>query len=155
MRQASRPLSERRRITRLVLMARLIGCDGAPICQEDVQSIECHVRSGQQELADADYAALPFNASVDNGEVISSELITDGWTVDDSGFNFRHDVSPLLAGCFLERPEIEFTVLYRVLLITGEYAIVCFRIRRVSNDRYGTISIDSQPDVGTACHATG
>jgi hypothetical protein len=152
-------VSELRRGTRrpgvLVLMARLIGRDGQPICQEDVRSIECHVRSGDPEQASADSVASPYESPLEVRDVMLSELFTDDWTIDKSGFNFRHDVSPLLANCFLEEAGIQIDVLYRMLLVTGECAIVCFRIRRICNDRYRTISIDSQPDLGSACHATG
>ena len=85
-------------------MARLVDRDGDPLTQAAVRAISLTIFNRRSE------AVFAAAASVAVATVIFDTLQTpDIWTVDSTGYNFRHDGTLLTAGETWYRFEYKFT----------------------------------------------
>jgi len=114
----------------VILMARIVDRNGAPIRRSDIRAIEYSVF----EL----YFRRPENLSAVRGQeavaldvtevVFDSPQIGDLWTVDARGYNFRHQI-------YFDRNQKfpkagrRYEVRYEVTLSSGQQAVIRFRLR--------------------------
>lgn len=111
------------------LLARVVGEDGQPIVQADIASAKYIVYLLDDQDADARTAVTGHDdVSLTVSEVIFDSLQTGGlWTVDETGYNFRHglDVSANQAFTIAGR---RFLVEHRLTPTSGQVILVRFRI---------------------------
>lgn len=111
------------------LLARIVGAAGAAIVQADINSIRYSVYLLDDEDADSRTpVAGHSDAALTVADVVFNSLQTDvRWTVDGTGYNFRHalDVSAHPAFAVAGRRCL---VEYRLTPVAGQVIIVRFRI---------------------------
>lgn len=98
------------------LMARVVGTNGSNIVQADISSISCAV------FVNGTSVATP---SITVSTVVFNTLQTDArWTLDTTGYNFRHDAaaSVFSTGATAYRVEYKFTP------ASGEVFFVVFEL---------------------------
>lgn len=111
----------------VVLLARILDAVGRPVRATGVVGIECNVRCIDSYLAVAGMEVKPF-------EVLLPSLVRDrSWTVDDIGYNFRHDLSHVADLARLALPEFtgQVEVRYDFMLVDCARATVRFRLKLV------------------------
>jgi hypothetical protein len=111
----------------IVLLARILDAAGRPVRATDVVGINCTVREIDSYMPVAGMDANAF-------EVILPSLVRDqSWTVDEIGYNFRHDLSPIAD--FASLADSEFNgrveVRYDFLLVDCSRATVSFYLKLV------------------------
>jgi hypothetical protein len=102
------------------IMGRITGLDGENIVQADISTITCAVfdRSGTA-------AGTPAIVVADS---VFDTLQTDSrWTINDVGYNFRHDV----AASILATGGEEYTFEYKFTPASGEVFQVMSRVRTI------------------------
>lgn len=107
----------------MALRARIVDDVGRPIQPTDVDRMVCMVRdldSRRQTVHDF---------MVEPGEVLLPALVRDRpWTVDEAGYNFRHDLTPVAE--FVEpRCGGRLEVAYVFSLRTGRQETVSFYLK--------------------------
>jgi len=77
-----------------ILLARVLGADAAPIVQADLDSAKYSIyRLDRQDPDSRAPVSGHDDAELNVAELIFDELQTDDlWTVDQTGYNFRHTV---------------------------------------------------------------
>jgi hypothetical protein len=111
----------------VVLLARILDAAGRPVRATDVVGIECTVRDVDSYMPGAGIDANPF-------EVILPSLVRDqSWTVDDIGYNFRHDLTHVADFASLAVPEFSgrVEVRYDFMLVDCTRATVSFYLKLV------------------------
>jgi hypothetical protein len=113
-----------------VLMARIVDSDGEYVQQSGISSIEYSI----YELD----PCRPDNLSVVAGhdgvsltvdEVIFNSLQSGGlWTVDEDGYNFRHEIDVSQTEAF-PKAGVQYQVRYEMLPTAGQKTIVRFQLR--------------------------
>jgi len=111
----------------IVLLARILDAAGRPVRATDVVGIECTVQDVDSYMPGAGIDANPF-------EVILPSLVRDqSWTVDDIGYNFRHDLTHVADFASLAVPEFSgrVEVRYDFMLVDCTRATVSFYLKLV------------------------
>jgi len=111
----------------LVLRARILDGAGRPVRATDVVGIECSVWDVDSRVRLAAMEANPC-------DVILPSLKQDGsWTIDDIGYNFRHDLTNLadFASLAVEEFGGRVEMRYEFLLIDCTRATVSFYLKLV------------------------
>jgi len=113
-----------------VLMARIVDSDGEYVQQSGISSIEYSI----YELD----PCRPDNLSVVAGhdgvsltvdDVIFNSLQSGGlWTVDEDGYNFRHEIDVSQTEAF-PKAGVQYQVRYEMLPTAGQKTIVRFQLR--------------------------
>jgi hypothetical protein len=113
-----------------VLMARIVDSDGDNIQQTDVSAVKYSV----YELD----SCRPDNLTVVDGhedvtltvaDVVYDSLQTGGlWTVDSTGYNFRHEINVTSAEAF-PKAGAQYQVRYQLTPTDGQRTIVRFQLR--------------------------
>lgn len=106
-----------------ILMARIVGWSGSSIVQADITSIQCTV-------TDTSDASETYDAALTVSAVVFDALQTPAiWTVDATGYNFRHALpaSALPSGGRVVRVE------YRFVPAAGEafYAVFDLQVQEI------------------------
>jgi hypothetical protein len=113
----------------LTLMARVVGESAAAVTPDDIASIAYSIDLLDDDDPDARTAVTGHqNVSLTVADVLFASLQTDDrWTVDATGYNFRHtiDVSTHAAFAIAGR---RYLVEYRLTPDEGQIIIVRFRI---------------------------
>ena len=116
----------------VTLLARVVGKDGANVVQTDIASAEYSVYLLDDQDADARTAITGHTGvSPAVADVIFNSLQTDAlWTVDTTGYNFRHvlDVSANQAFTIAGR---RFLVEFELTPSSGQVILVRFRINAI------------------------
>lgn len=114
------------------MLARIVGWSGSAITQADVSTATYTVYSVDAQdptdrTADEDHEA----AAVAVASVIYDTLQTDSvWTVDATGYNFRHTV-PITTDAAFATPHRQYVVEYTLSPTSGEPIVVSFLLRSV------------------------
>jgi hypothetical protein len=111
----------------IVLLARILDAAGRPVFATDVVGIECTIRDVDSYMPGTGIDANPF-------EVILPSLVRDeSWTVDDIGYNFRHDLTHVADFASLALPEFSgrAEVRYDFMLVDCTWATVRFYLKLV------------------------
>jgi hypothetical protein len=111
----------------IVLRARILDAAGRPVLATDVVGIECTVRDVDLHMPIARMDASPV-------EVILPSLVRDRcWTVDDIGYNFRHNLTRIADAAILADPEFSgrAEVSYDFTLVDCTRATVSFYLKLV------------------------
>ena len=110
------------------LLARVVGAEGQPIVQADVSSAKYSVYLLDDQDADTRTAVTGHDGvSLTVADVIFNSLQTDAlWTVDATGYNFRHvlDVSANQAFAMAGR---RYLVEFELTPLSGQVILVRFR----------------------------
>lgn len=109
-----------------VLMARVVGPDGDPIETADVSSIRYSIYEiNHLDPGDLSVVAGHEDVALTVGNVIYDTLQTGGlWTVDATGYNFRHEVDVSSDPAF-PNAHADYQVRYEVTPTSGQ--VVVFR----------------------------
>lgn len=111
----------------VVLLARILDGAGRPVRPTDVIGVECSVREVDSYVQCAAADANPY-------EVILPSLARDeSWTIDDIGYNFRHDLTELadFASLAVEEFSGHVEVRYDFLLVDCTRATVSSYLKLV------------------------
>jgi hypothetical protein len=111
----------------IVLLARIVDGAGRPVRAADVVGIESSVWEVDSYMPIARIGANPF-------EVILPSLVRgQSWTVDDVGYNFRHDLTHVADFARLALPEFSghVEVRYDFMLVDCTHATVSFYLKLV------------------------
>jgi len=109
------------------LLARILDAAGRPVRATGVVGIECSVREVGSYMPGVGIEANPF-------EVILPSLVRDqSWTVDDIGYNFRHDLTHVADFASLALPEFSghVEVRYDFMVVDCSRATVSFYLKLV------------------------
>src|SRR5262245_43542359 len=109
----------------IVLFARILDAAGRPVWATDVVGIECTVRDVDLFVSVNRFDVNPF-------EVILPSLVKDrAWTVDDTGYNFRHDLTCIADWASLADPEFSgrVEVRYDFILVDCSRTTVKFHLK--------------------------
>lgn len=113
----------------VTLMARIVGVDAVNIIRADIASIQYSIYLLDDRDADARTSVAGHtDVSLTVADVVFDSLQTDAlWTVDTTGYNFRHvpDVSTDAAFAIAGR---RYLVEYRLTPVVGQVILVRFRI---------------------------
>jgi len=113
----------------VTLMARIVGANGANLVQAGISAIQYSIYLLDDQDADARTAVTGHtDAGLTVSDVIFDSLQADAiWTVDTTGYNFRHvpDVSTNPAFAIAGR---RYLVEYRITPTTGQVILARFRI---------------------------
>lgn len=113
-----------------VLMARIVDAAGANVQQAGISGIaysifELDPCRPDQLVAVAGHS----NVSLTVANVIFNALETGGlWTVDDVGFNFRHEIDVGTSAAF-PKAGVQYQVRYELTPTSGQKTIVRFQLR--------------------------
>jgi hypothetical protein len=111
------------------MLARIVGKDGANILQADIAAVKYTVYLLDDRDADSRTAVTGHSeAVIAVSDVVFDALQTDAiWTVDSTGYNFRHvlDISANQAFAIAGR---RYLVEYRLTPAVGQIIVVRFRI---------------------------
>jgi hypothetical protein len=113
----------------LTALARVVGADGANIDQTDISSIKYTVyllddQDPDSRTAVANHTAVALAVA---GVVFNTLQTGPLWTVDATGYNFRHvlNVSPHQAFAIADR---RYLIEYELTPAAGEVILVRFRV---------------------------
>jgi hypothetical protein len=113
----------------ITLLARVVGPDGDPIVQADIQSAKYSVYLLDNHDPDSRTAVDGHgNVTLPVGQLIFDTLQVDAiWTIDPVGYNFRHvlDVSAHPAFAVADR---RYLVEHRLTPVAGQVIVVRFQI---------------------------
>ena len=111
------------------LLARVVGSDAAAIVQADIASISFSVYLLDDQDADSRTAVTGHtDVSPNVNDIVFNTLQTDAlWTVDETGYNFRHvlDVSEHQAFAIAGR---RYLVEFELTPTSGQAILVRFRV---------------------------
>jgi hypothetical protein len=113
-----------------ILMARIVDAAGANVGQAGITSIEYSIYEldpcRPDELA---VVAGHDSVSLTVANVIYNSLQTGGlWTVDEVGYNFRHEIDVGTSEAF-PKAGTQYQVRYELTPATGQKSIVRFQLR--------------------------
>ena len=113
-----------------VLMARIVDSDGENVQQAGISSIEYSIY--ELDLCRPDNLSIVAGhdgVSLSVDDVIFDVLQTGGlWTVDEEGFNFRHEIDVSESEAF-PQAGVQYQVRYELLPTAGQKTIVRFQLR--------------------------
>ena len=113
-----------------VLLARIVDSAGEAITQAGVDEIEYSVF--ELDPCRPDVLAVVAGhdgVTLDVGDVVFDTLQTGGlWTVDEVGYNFRHEIDVSADEAF-PKAGVQYQVRYEIRPTAGQKTIVRFRIR--------------------------
>ena len=116
----------------VTLLARVVGKDGANIVQADIASAKYSIYLLDDQDADARTAVTGHtDVALTVAAVVFDTLQTDAlWTVDETGYNFRHvlDVSAQEAFTIAGR---RFLVEFELTPVSGQVILVRFRLNAI------------------------
>ena len=113
-----------------VLMARIVDSDGEAIVQAGVSAIEYSI----YELDPCRPDNLTVVAGHDGVELDASDVVFDTlqtgglWTVDETGYNFRHEIDVTGTEAF-PTAGVHYQVRYEITPVGGQKTIVRFQLR--------------------------
>jgi hypothetical protein len=113
-----------------ILMARLVDGSGAAVRRADVLAVDYSI----YELDPCWPNNLTIIAGCRHIELDVEEVLFDAvqsdnmWTVDDTGYNFRHEIRPARAQAF-PKAGVDYELQYRFTSRCGQKITVRFRIR--------------------------
>jgi len=112
-------------------LARIVTVELEEVKQADCDSIEYTIYL----LDDADASVLTpveghSGVSLDPAEVIFDELQTVGWTVDATGYNFRH-VPDITEHEAFPTPQRVYLIVYTILPLVGPKMLARFRFTTI------------------------
>jgi hypothetical protein len=113
-----------------VLMARIVDRTGRAITRSEVASIKYSIveidrTNSDQVTIVPGYDDMPLDVD----QVIFDTPEFGGlWTIDEEGYNFRHEIAANLATGF-PKPRAHYQVCYELESTTGERSIVRFQLR--------------------------
>lgn len=113
-----------------VLLARIVDSDGNDVQQADVTAVKYSVFEIDPCLPDnLTVVAGHDNVSLSVGDVIYDSLQTGGlWTVDATGYNFRHEINVSSAEAF-PKAGAQYQVRYELTPAAGQRTVVRFQLR--------------------------
>lgn len=113
-----------------VLMARIVDSEGENVQQSGISSIQYSVFELDPCRPDnLSVVAGHDGASLTVGDVIFDSLQTGGlWTVDQVGYNFRHEIDVSQSEAF-PKAGVQYQVRYELTPTTGQKTIVRFQLR--------------------------
>jgi hypothetical protein len=113
-----------------VLMARIVDSDGVVVQPSGIDAIEYSVFELDPCRPDVlTVVAGHEGAALDVGDVIFNSLQTGGlWTVDEVGYNFRHEIDISQDEAF-PKAGTQYQVRYEITPASGQKTIVRFQIR--------------------------
>jgi hypothetical protein len=113
-----------------VLMARIVDAAGANVQQAGIAAIEYSVYELDPCRPDnLTVVAGHDGVSLDVEDVVYNALQTGGlWTVDEEGYNFRHDIDVGTADAF-PKAGVQYQVRYELTPTSGQKTIVRFQLR--------------------------
>jgi hypothetical protein len=113
-----------------VLMARIVDSEGENVQQLGISSIQYSVFELDPCQPDnLSVVAGHDGVSLTIGDVIFDSLQTGGlWTVDQVGFNFRHEIDVSASEAF-PKAGVQYQVRYELTPTTGQKTIVRFQLR--------------------------
>ena len=111
----------------IVLLARILDATGRPVRATDVVGIECTVWDVDSYTPVAGIEANPVEL------ILPSLVRNQSWTVDDIGYNFRHDLTHVANYASLALPEFSgrVAVRYDFMLVDCTRATVSFYLKLV------------------------
>jgi hypothetical protein len=114
------------------LLARVVGADGSPITQAEIESAAYTVYIIDEAEPDADTAVTGHTAvDVDPEDLVFDELQTDDlWDVDATGYNFRHVVDVSSDPAFAAAGSV-YRIVFTLQPIAGQAILVRFRVRAI------------------------
>lgn len=113
-----------------VMMGRVVGADGDAVATSDIASVHYSVL----EVDHADHDSLsPIeghdNVELNVAEVFYDSLQTSGpWSVDEVGYNFRHDLDVSTDDAF-PNAGIDYQVRYEVTPVVGQKIVFRFLVK--------------------------
>jgi hypothetical protein len=113
-----------------ILMARIVDAAGANVQQAGIAAIEYSVFELDPCRPD-DLAIVSGHDGValTVANVIYNSLQTGGlWTLDATGYNFRHDIDVTSSEAF-PKAGVEYQIRYELTPTTGQKSIVRFQLR--------------------------
>jgi hypothetical protein len=115
-----------------LLMARIVDSDGVHVQQAGIDAIEYSVLALDPCRPDIGTVVAGHDAvALDVAEVIYNALQTGGlWTVDEVGYNFRHEIDVSVDEAFPKAGAI-YQVRYHVTPTSGQKTIVRFQLRAI------------------------
>jgi hypothetical protein len=115
-----------------VLMARIVDANGVNVQQAGVAAIEYSIFELDPVRPDHLAVVAGHDAVVlDVSGVVHNSLQTGGlWTVDDVGYNFRHDIDVTVAEAF-PKAGLDYQVRYELTPTIGQKTIVRFHLRAI------------------------
>jgi hypothetical protein len=113
-----------------VLMARIVDAAGENVQQAGIAAIEYSVFELDPARPDnLTVVAGHDGASLVVANVIFNSLQTGGlWTVDEVGYNFRHEIDVAASAAF-PKAGAQYQVRYELTPTTGQRSIVRFQLR--------------------------
>jgi hypothetical protein len=111
----------------ITCMARIVGADAVNLTQSDLSSGTYSVFLLDDQDADSRIATQHVDHVVTIASVIFDTLQTDArWTVDDTGYNFRHTIDISSSEAFTIAGR-RYLVEYKFTPASGQVIIVRFR----------------------------
>jgi hypothetical protein len=113
-----------------VLMARIVDSDGENIEQASVSAIEYSVYELDPCRPDNLTVVTGHDGvTLDVSDVVFDTLQTGGlWTVDETGYNFRHEIDVTGSEAF-PKAGTHYQVRYEITPVGGQKTIVRFQLR--------------------------
>lgn len=113
-----------------LLMARIVDSAGANVQQAGIAAIEYSILELDPCLPDQQTPVAGHDGvELDVEGVIFNALQTGGlWTVDDVGYNFRHEIDVTETEAF-PKAGAQYQVRYQLTPTTGQKTIVRFQLR--------------------------
>ncbi len=114
----------------IVLLARIVGADNAPIIAADVASLSYTVAEVDPCLPDSLTPVEGHDAeALAAAEVISDALVvSELWTVDEVGHNFLHEVDVSTDEAF-PKAGVDYQVRYELVPVDGQKIVFRYRLR--------------------------
>jgi hypothetical protein len=112
------------------LMARVVTAAGEPINQASVDLAEYSIfERNLDDPNDLTAVAGHENVALDVETVVFDEPVDDeAWTVDEEGYNFRHEIDATLDEPFPKAGAV-YQVRYELTPVTGQKVVFRFQVR--------------------------
>ncbi len=115
-----------------ILLARVVGAQGAPVTQSNVASAKYTAYLLDEN--DPDEAAPVTghtDVAVDVASLIYNDLVNDDlWDVDDTGYNFRHTLDVSSQQVFTTAGRI-YRIVFELTPTSGQIVLVRFRLHAI------------------------
>lgn len=114
------------------LLARVVDCNGDPIVSTDIESAAYSVI----EVDECDPEASTVVAGHDSVELLPSVVVFDtlqtdsAWSVDATGYNFRHELVVATNEAFPKRGRL-YQVRYQLTPYVGQRVVFRFSLRSI------------------------
>jgi hypothetical protein len=115
-----------------ILMARIVDGSGQPVQQSGISTVQYSIYELDPCQADnLSVVAGHDDVSLTVSGIIFNSLQTGGlWTVDEEGYNFRHELDVSESEAF-PRAGVQYQVRYELTPTTGQKTIVRFQLRAI------------------------